>query len=388
MVRADFLILGYRKLRVSPEKLDELSSILLRNKIASTVNSDGTVDVRNRDYSKVRDLILGRIEFTVSDPRGLLGLWIKQEAKLAIIIALIISIVILTLSSSVVWDIRPIGNEKIPDSEIIRRLSECGLSIGDKLNYVSLSEVEGSFLNSYNDVGWINLNRRGQVIYVSLIEKETPDELSGENIVYSNIVASCDCVIEEISVISGTAVVKVGDSVKKGDLLILGATNSEVSGEFCRAQGNIIGRVGDLVSVSVDRESTKTNITERRLLSLNVNIFKKSINIFKTYRNLTNECDIIENVKEYSLPGGARLPVSLSLCFAPVYEEEAIRYSDDEMIKLAKDRLNLKMASYLSNYDLIRISTSGEFTEEGYTLSSRIQYTREVGVENSFDISD
>ena len=77
-----------------------------------------------------------------------------------------------------------------------------------------------------------------------------------------------------------------------------------------------------------------------------------------------------------------------SLCFAPVYEEEAIRYSDDEMIKLAKDRLNLKMASYLSNYDLIRISTSGEFTEEGYTLSSRIQYTREVGVENSFDISD
>ena len=79
---------------------------------------------------------------------------------------------VLLLSQSLVWDIRPSGNENIASYDIKSRLESCGFSVGDLWHKKSLSEVENEFLKLYDDVSWININRRGTVAYVSVIEKE------------------------------------------------------------------------------------------------------------------------------------------------------------------------------------------------------------------------
>jgi hypothetical protein len=244
--------------------------------------------------------------------------------------------------------------------------------------------VENEFLKLYDDVSWININRRGTVAYVSVIEKEK-ENFDISNILYSNIVAAYDCVIDEVTVKSGTAMVKPGDSVKKGDLLILGAN---AKGDFCRAEGQVIGRVSDTLTVNVDRVYEKRYIASNKIHEVNINIFKISINIFKTYGNLTNECDIIEDVKEYSLPNGASLPFSITLRYLPSYECEARSYSDEELVSLAKDRLSLETALMLAESDLVKISTDGEFTDDGYRMWSNIVYLTDVGRENSFEITN
>jgi hypothetical protein len=264
----------------------------------------------------------------------------------------------------------------------------CGFSIGDIWNKKDLSEVENEFLRRYDDVSWININRRGVVAYVSLMEKETDDGISNGDILYSNIVATHDCVVEEITVKSGTAVVKVGDSVKKGDLLILGANPEGVGGEFCRADGRVVGRVSEKISVNVAREYEKISISSKKIQSINVNIFKISINIFKTYGNLTNGCDIIEDEKEYVLPNGALLPFSVTFAYLPTYETESRLYSDEEIMTVARDRLSLETALLLSTADLIRICSDGAFSDSGYSMWSEIVYLAEIGCENSFDITD
>ena len=103
---------------------------------------------------------------------------------------------------------------------------------------------------------------------------------------------------------------------------------------------------------------------------------------------MTKDCDIIDDVKEYSLPNGALLPFSITLRYLPSYTCESGVYSDEELVSLAKDRLSLDMALMLTKSDLIRISTDGEFTDDGYKMWSDIIYLTNVGQENTFEITN
>ena len=384
MVRADFLIFGYRQIKIDRANLPFVASILLQNGIRVSVIGDGYILAREKDILKIRKILSGRIDFSVSEAKGIYGIWKKSQHKVTTVICIIISMLVLLLSQSLVWDIRPSGNENIASYDIKSRLESCGFSVGDLWHKKSLSKVENEFLKLYDDVSWININRRGTVAYVSVIEKEK-ENFDISNILYSNIVAAYDCVIDEVTVKSGTAMVKPGDSVKKGDLLILGAN---AKGDFCRAEGQVIGRVSDILTVNVDRVYEKRYIASNKIHEVNINIFKISINIFKIYGNLTNECDIIEDVKEYSLQNGASLPFSITLRYLPSYECEARSYSDEELVSLAKDRISLETALMLAESDLVKISTDGEFTDDGYRMWSNIVYLTDVGRENSFEITN
>ena len=103
---------------------------------------------------------------------------------------------------------------------------------------------------------------------------------------------------------------------------------------------------------------------------------------------MTKECDIIDDVKEYSLPNGASLPFSVTYRYIPSYACESGLYSDEELVSLAKDRLSLDTVLMLKASDLIRISTNGEFTENGYRMWSDIIYLTDVGQENAFEITN
>ena len=385
MVRADFLIFGYREVEIEQTDIALIASILLQNGIQVSVLNDGFVLAKEKDISKIQKILSGRTRFSVSEPKGLYGAWKRSQHKVATVICTIVSILTLLLSQCLVWDIRPSGNENIANSDIKARLESCDFSVGDLWHEKTLSEIETEFLKRYDDISWININRRGTVAYVSVIEKEIENQEIKSNILYSNIVAAYDCVIDEVTVKSGTSMVKPGDSVKKGDLLILGAN---ANGDFCRAEGQIVGRVSDTLSVNVERKYEKRLIASKKIHEINVNIFKISINIFKKYGNLTTECDIIDDVKEYSLPNGASLPFSITLRYLPSYTYDSGEYSDEELVLLAKDRLSLDTALMLTESDLVRISTDGEFTEDGYRMWSDIVYLTDVGQENIFEITN
>ena len=387
MHRADFYIFGYRRLTVDKNCLPKATTLLLKNQIMASI--DGVIiTIRERDFSKIRGIFNGRIDFSYSEPLGMLGGWRRMKHKGTFCLSLIFSLLLLLLSTQLIWDIRVVENEMIADSEVVYRLSECGFSIGDLWAKADLSSIENSFLSTYDDVGWININRRGNVAYVSLIEKLPDVDTGDEGFSYSNIVSSRDSVIEEITVKSGSSAVKVGDAVKKGDLLILGASSEASGGYFCRAEGQIIGRISDSLTVKVDRFYEKKQIISKRICAIKINIFKISINIFEMYGNLTNNYDIIEDEKEYSLPGGKKLPFSISLTYQPIYKIQQLEYTDEEIVSVASDRLNVEIALMLSQADLIKISTHGEFTDDGYVMSSDVVYLAEIGSEKSFEITE
>lgn len=380
MVKIDAFIFGYRRLNIDPENLSLLTSILLRASIPSVINNDGTVTVRERDFDKILKLISGRIKFSYSEALGIYGWWRRLEHKAPIVISTVISVCLVIFLSNLVWDIRVEGNEALTDSEVILTLAECGFEIGDMWSGIDRSEIESTFLDKNSAISWININRRGSVAYIKVLEKEINKEEDKEieNSEPSNLVAAADCVIEEITVKRGIAVVKAGDTVRKGDLLVIGALPPESGGGFCNAEATVIGRINDHISVDVARNYEKKTDLNKKLYSCTVNFFKISLNIFKRYGNLTNECVIIENEIKYSLFDRCALPLSVSTSYIMEYASDEVFYTDEELVKIACDRLMALTASRLEGADLLKIKTAGDFTDEGYSISSDIVFLCEV----------
>ena len=388
MVKINYIIFGYRKLTIDPQDLSTVTSIFIRSSIPSSINNDGTITVRERDFEKIKGILSGRIDFSHSEPLGLYGRWIRLEHKGAIISACVISFLIALFLSSVVWDVRVSGNETLTADEIIGTLSDCGFKVGSFWVATDRSKLESDCLSVNGKIAWININRRGTVAYVRIIEsKSGPDIIEPPKVGYSNIMASSDCVIEEITVKSGTAVVKAGDVVKKGDLLVAGVLPSESGGGFCYAEASILGRVSDTLTVEMDRNYDKKLYIGRKTYSITINFFDFSINIFKRYGNLTNECDIIEYEISYTHLDKYKLPFYLTVKYIPLFTEEVAEYTDEEIVKLASDRLNAMTTERLSSSDLLKIKTSGEFTDSGYVIRSELVFLSEVG-ENIGFIAD
>lgn len=386
MVRIDFFVFGYRKIYIKREDLARTSSILLRAAINSHTNSDGEICVRERDFTKTTQALSGHVQYEISETLGLYGLYKAIPHKPTIIITSVVSLIMVLVLSSLVWDIRIEGDTNASEQFIETALAESGFYIGKVWRLCDLSKIEAEFLSSNPNFSWININRRGTVAYVVVSDNKNQDNNDvGIRSGYANIVASTDCIIEEIRVVKGKAMVKRGDVVKAGDLLISGVVSLEDTGEFCYAEGEVIGRMSDTVSVFVDRNYEKNLKTRETLINRELKIFDFSINIFKRYRKSNTECDIIDDVKVFSLFGKCLLPIRIISKYERVCEKETVEYTDEELVMLASSRLSLAVIKRVVNADLVKIKTSGSFVTDGYSMSSDIEFIGNVGVALPFD---
>ena len=292
MIRIDYLLFGYVTVKISPHDIPTLAGRMMRLGISAGISSDGVINVR---YSRIKrfEELLSDVEYNVSDPKGLFGALYRLRKRYGFIAAALISLVLLVLSRTVVWDVRIEGVEEDVREELISVLSDSGLSVGMPWHKIDKSSVEAKALLASDGVGWINVNRRGTVAYVTAVPK-TVVETDDKRGVYSNVVAERDCVIEKITVKRGVAMVKVGETVKAGDVLISGVIPTELGGGVCYAEGSVIGRFSDGTTCFLTAKESEKVYYNASCAKINVKLFKKDINIFKTYRNFDGSCDIIE----------------------------------------------------------------------------------------------
>ena len=385
MVRADFFIFGYRKIEFLSENAEKIATLLLRYGICAKFK-EGFFLIRERDFLRAKKE-LSYLAANISEVSGF-GVMLKRaiRAKGAIAAILLVSLVFL-IFGGVVWDVRFSSDGTVTNSSVSSQLRSLGFGIGTRWSTVDTSDIENKLLLSSDDISWISINRRGSVAYVEVIGKSKVDKPS-ENNGYTNVVASCDCVIEEISVSSGYAVVSVGDTVSKGDLLISGILPAESGGGYCHAQGVVKGRLSANLSVSVDRNEVKKELISNSISEVSLQIFDFSVNIFKRYGKVDNSCDIIKDIEELIVFGKYRLPISITKTYAAEYEEHNEYYTDAQIVRIATSRLNSLIKTELYSSEVVAIKSYGSFTDTGYTAYASITLLSDVGKLADFEIQE
>ena len=375
MIRIDYALLGYVVFKIDKNDISSAAEILLDNNISIRIDESGSFFSSLVKAEKIQHALVGKVKFERSLPLGIGGMLLRLRFRYGFLLALLLSTVLFLYLNSKVWDVRVYGVSAELCEVIKDELSQNGLYVGASWNGINKSRVEAAVLSGSDAISWLNINRRGTVAYVSAVEKnvnQSKPKPSG----YANIVADRDCIIEDIIVRRGVAAVKIGESVKKGDLLISGIIPTELGGGFCYANGEFRGRYSDTVAVKVSQKEEYKIYTDEHIKNISLNIFNFSINIFKNYRNLSNMCDIIEEKSEFLLDGGKSVPIFFNKTVAREYSVEIRSLTEKEMSEKASELLRENLFDFLSDKELVSIKTGGKLRNSEYELKADLVVSR------------
>ncbi|MDI3547719.1 MAG: hypothetical protein PWR10_1371 [Halanaerobiales bacterium] len=175
------------------------------------------------DFKRLRPLVKKRMCWVkILDKRGLPFIISGAQKRLFLLSGLILFLLILYLGSSFLWTIEITGLEKIPENKINQLLRDSGIRPGILKREIDTAELEKELLKGESRIAWVNVQWRGTQLYIEIVEKkivEKPDT--------GNIFAAKNGLISKLIVLKGRAVVKEGDTVTKGQPLIITSKNQE-----------------------------------------------------------------------------------------------------------------------------------------------------------------
>ena len=220
--------------------------------------------------------------------------------------------------SKFVWNIEITGCSKISQEEIMEYLKEDGLKIGVLKNKVNTEEIINKIRYQREDVAWVGIDLDGTNAKVEIVEAESKPEIIDEND-YCNIIANKDGIVEKISAQNGTPMVKVGDEVKKGDVIIAGWLEGKYTGKnYVNANGEVKATIIYSQSEKIRKKQTKKEKTDNleNKYAIKFNNFK--INFYKTLSKYKNY-DTMYTSKKIKLFSNFYLPI------------EIIKYTNNEV---------------------------------------------------------
>ncbi len=159
----------------------------------------------------------------------------------------------LMIASTRLWFIE-VESSSIPKDEVLSKLGSAGVRRGAHRDRNRLGELS-ELLKEDQRVVNAKVALHGVVLKVSLSEsgEAIPDIETGE---VTGIYAQKDCVINSISVTAGRALVKAGEAVKAGELLVTGDLSNLKEGYYVSAEAYITGEVLYAARASVPLKST------------------------------------------------------------------------------------------------------------------------------------
>ncbi len=180
-----------------------------------------------------------------------------------------------------VWQIEVTGNYKIPEEKILSVLEESGLKPGSLRKTIDPAELKKNALMKIPELAWLWVDSKGSKVIVDVREDiETPEMKAITD--YVNVVAKSDALIEKMTVRGGVPVVKEGDTVLSGTVLVTGKIPSTIRQDirYVRADADIYARVWYEKNEVFSLISTNRKETGKHKTHITVDFFGNKINAF------------------------------------------------------------------------------------------------------------
>jgi similar to stage IV sporulation protein len=166
------------------------------------------------DFKKLRKIAhKTRCKVEVKSKRGLPFLLNKyKKRKIFAITFLVIAILIFGLTRFV-WNIEINCDEEIDEAKIMTLLEENGIKEGTLISKLDTEKAINNICLESEDISWVGIKVSGTNVIVSIEMATKKPEIINEDEA-CDIISDKDAVITKITVLNGTAVVNVGDTVK------------------------------------------------------------------------------------------------------------------------------------------------------------------------------
>lgn len=310
-------ILGYIRVEIEGYFIERLINLCVSKKILlwSSKRKKTTLLYTNisiKDFKEITKIAKQtKCKVKIKEKKGIPFIFNKyKKRKIFFIFLLLITIGILSLSNFI-WNIEIEGNNNINKQEIIEELKEHGLSVGKTKNTLNTKEIVNKMRLQRNDLAWIGIEIKGTNAIVKVVEADKKPEIIKEE-EYCNIVATKPGIILKVNALNGTPLVKEGDVIKEGSLLIGGWLEGKYTGiRYVHANGEVQAKVWYTETQKIDLKQVISMQTENSENKYSVKINNFQINFYKTLSKF-KKYDTIEKTKKVKIFSDFYLPIEIT----------------------------------------------------------------------------
>lgn len=212
-------------------------------------DNNTTFWIKQKDLKQVKEYAdLFSVELELVDTSGLENLLKKSYKHLSYIIAVVICLSFLIVSTQFVYNVKVECENDVHSNKVMLLLKENNFNKVVPKNKIDLKAVENLILSNIEEVSFATCYFEGFSLMVKVVSNETPKQSEDKKNLYS----TTDAIVTRVMVRSGTSEVQVGERVRVGDILIGGyhiadntPSDGEENGDILEvvADGEVYGRV-------------------------------------------------------------------------------------------------------------------------------------------------
>ncbi|SUY47432.1 stage IV sporulation protein [Clostridium putrefaciens] len=259
-----------------------------------------------RDYKHLEESAKAtNSKIRITSRSGMHFIIMKVKRYLSFAAGSVLFLVLIYYMSTFIWSIEIETEKYLSPYEVRKYLMDLGVRPGIKKKDTSVARIEEE-MKKREDIMWIRARVEGSKMKIKVAERKSPPIIEEDNSI-NNIISKMDGEVIRVYTVSGTAIVKPGDLVKKGDILINAEQGKEGATYITKAEGDVIAKTFYEFNKSIKLKGTLKEPTgnmkeERYIYIYGKKLYlKKYNNEYKNYKSIEDSGKFIKKVIYYEL---------------------------------------------------------------------------------------
>lgn len=331
------------------------------------------------------------VELTVLKEYGFKVFLKMHRKRIPFVVGFIMFAIIIFLQSLYIWDIHISGESNYTKEEILKHVEKNYVSEGTLKSDIDCEELEKNLRRDFNEIAWISCSIDGTRLNITLTE--TLDVFTDTSLTTpSNVIAVKDCTITNMVTTAGTPVAKVGDDVKKGDILISGAIylyddNKEVlDTHYVAAKGEILGMSEYQYEDSLNLSYYKKEYSDNTKSYYRFGAFTYNFTPYVPEVSFEN-FDTVAKEHKFHIGNSFYLPFRYEKITSQEYELILTSYTEEE----ARSKMEERLMQYISGLQekgvqILENNVKITIDNDQCTASGTIKVCEPIGVSKELEI--
>ena len=303
--------------------------------------------VLKKDLKKVYEIIEKSQSQLISvKEKGVVSNIKRYRFKYGLFIGILLFFSLIFVMSQFVWDIEVFGNERISTEKVLKILESENVKIGTYIKNIDLNDLKESVVLKSKEMSFVNINIKGTKISVEVKERINKPEIVPKD-KPCDIIALRDGYILEVKGYEGVNLVKKGDSVVAGQVLISGTIEGENSMRLVHSIGQIKARTYRRFEQTIPKKYFERIPTGKETNKYLLKLFGGKFRFYFNEKVPYKEYDLTEKQKNLKIFGDFSLPFGIiKKNFKEVYllekkntMETALEIAEEKIVQYEKEQL-------------------------------------------------
>lgn len=238
--------------------------------------------------------------------------------------------------STFIWQIDITTEKNIAPYDVRQDLKSIGISPGIRKSNLNVYNIEEKLMQKNNNIMWARARIYGSKLKIKIVERQEIPDIKKNNET-GDVMAKKSGQVLRVYTTSGTAVVKPGDIIKKGQMLIKGEEGKEDNVYKVNAKGKIIAKTFNENSAKVMLIRHERKRTGRQAKNYFITIGDKKLYLKKSETKFNKYDKIVDD----------KYPIGIETYYE--VNDKIVKINKDDVVRKTAEKMYNKMKE---NFDM------------------------------------